>query len=60
MRLSAEGRDVVAQVTGAREQQQLTDIIRESRREAGETGPGADDTAGTGACVAGQQNPPSA
>lgn len=36
--LSAEGRDVVAQVTGAREQQQLTDIIRESRREAGELG----------------------
>ncbi|EFK2275891.1 conjugative transfer relaxase/helicase TraI [Escherichia coli] len=38
VRLSAEGRDVVAQVTGAREQQQLTDIIRESRREAGELG----------------------
>ncbi|WP_096859496.1 conjugative transfer relaxase/helicase TraI [Escherichia coli] len=36
--LSAEGRDVVAQVTGAREQQQLTDIIRESLREAGELG----------------------
>lgn len=38
VRLSAEGRDVVAQVTGIREQQQLTDIIRESRREAGELG----------------------
>ncbi|HDY0050620.1 TPA: conjugative transfer relaxase/helicase TraI [Escherichia coli] len=38
VRLSAEGRDVVAQVTGARELQQLTDIIRESRREAGELG----------------------
>lgn len=38
VRLSAEGRDVVAQVTGSREQQQLTDIIRESRREAGELG----------------------
>lgn len=38
VRLSAEGRDVVAQVTGAREQQQLTDIIRGSRREAGELG----------------------
>lgn len=38
VRLSSEGRDVVAQVTGAREQQQLTDIIRESRREAGELG----------------------
>ncbi|EKI3642788.1 conjugative transfer relaxase/helicase TraI [Escherichia coli] len=38
VRLSAEGRDVVAQVTGTREQQQLTDIIRESRREAGELG----------------------
>lgn len=36
--LSAEGRDVVAQVTGAREQQQLTVIIRESLREAGELG----------------------
>lgn len=38
VRLSAEGRDVVAQVTGTRELQQLTDIIRESRREAGELG----------------------
>lgn len=38
VRLSAEGRDVVARVTGSREQQQLTDIIRESRREAGELG----------------------
>ncbi|EFH6680714.1 conjugative transfer relaxase/helicase TraI [Escherichia coli] len=38
VRLSAEGRDVVAQLTGTREQQQLTDIIRESRREAGELG----------------------
>lgn len=38
VRLLAEGRDVVAQVTGTREQQQLTDIIRESRREAGELG----------------------
>ncbi|ENA9836458.1 conjugative transfer relaxase/helicase TraI [Escherichia coli] len=38
VRLSAEGQDVVAQVTGTREQQQLTDIIRESRREAGELG----------------------
>lgn len=38
VRLSAEGRDVVAQVTGAREQQQLTDVIRDARREAGELG----------------------
>ncbi|EFA3663845.1 conjugative transfer relaxase/helicase TraI [Escherichia coli] len=38
VRLSAEGRDVVAQVTGIREQQQLTDIIRDARREAGELG----------------------
>ncbi|EKK8547413.1 conjugative transfer relaxase/helicase TraI [Salmonella enterica] len=38
VRLSAEGRDVVAQVTGAREQQQLTEVIRETRREAGELG----------------------
>lgn len=38
VRLSAEGRDVVAQVTGTREQQQLTDIIRDARREAGELG----------------------
>ena len=38
VRLSSEGRDVVAQVTGAREQQQLTDIIRDARREAGELG----------------------
>ena len=38
VRLSAEGRDVVAQVTGAREQQQLTDVIRDTRREAGELG----------------------
>ncbi|EIG4935280.1 conjugative transfer relaxase/helicase TraI [Escherichia coli] len=38
VRLSAEGRDVVAQVTGALEQQQLTDIIRDARREAGELG----------------------
>ncbi|MGU0043686.1 hypothetical protein ACVXHA_17910 [Escherichia coli] len=29
---------MVAQVTGTQEQQQLTDIIRESRREAGELG----------------------
>ncbi|ECM2711819.1 conjugative transfer relaxase/helicase TraI [Salmonella enterica subsp. enterica serovar Typhimurium] len=36
VRLSAEGRDVVAQVTGSREQQQLTDAIRDARREAGE------------------------
>lgn len=36
--LSAEGRDVVAQVTGAREQQQLTEVIRDTRREAGELG----------------------
>lgn len=36
--LSAEGRDVVAQVTGAREQQQLTEVIREVRRDAGELG----------------------
>ncbi|MCQ1961880.1 conjugative transfer relaxase/helicase TraI [Escherichia coli] len=38
VRLSAEGRDVVAQVTGAREQQQLTDVIRDARREAGGLG----------------------
>ncbi|EMR3987131.1 conjugative transfer relaxase/helicase TraI [Escherichia coli] len=38
VRLSAEGQDVVAQVTGAREQQQLTDVIRDARREAGELG----------------------
>ncbi|EDW1164381.1 conjugative relaxase [Salmonella enterica subsp. enterica] len=38
VRLSAEGRDVVAQVTGAREQQQLTEAIRDTRREAGELG----------------------
>ncbi|EHU7932648.1 conjugative transfer relaxase/helicase TraI [Salmonella enterica] len=38
VRLSAEGRDVVAQVTGTREQQQLTEVIRDTRREAGELG----------------------
>ncbi|EEO0260659.1 conjugative transfer relaxase/helicase TraI [Salmonella enterica] len=38
VRLSAEGLDVVAQVTGSREQQQLTDAIRDARREAGELG----------------------
>ncbi|ECO1612715.1 TPA: conjugative transfer relaxase/helicase TraI [Klebsiella pneumoniae] len=38
VRLSAEGRDVVAQVTGAREQQQLTEVIRDIRRDAGELG----------------------
>ncbi|EIX5024923.1 conjugative transfer relaxase/helicase TraI [Salmonella enterica] len=38
VRLSTEGRDVVAQVTGSREQQQLTDAIRDARREAGELG----------------------
>lgn len=38
VRLSAEGRDVVAQVTGTREQQQLTEVIRNTRREAGELG----------------------
>ena len=38
VRLSGEGRDVVAQVTGAREQQQLTDVIRDARRDAGEIG----------------------
>ncbi|HBA6645069.1 TPA: conjugative transfer relaxase/helicase TraI [Escherichia coli] len=38
VRLSAEGQDVAAQVTGAREQQQLTDVIRDARREAGELG----------------------
>lgn len=38
VRLSAEGRDVVAQVTGAREQQQLTEVIRDIRRNAGELG----------------------
>ncbi|WP_201483648.1 conjugative transfer relaxase/helicase TraI, partial [Escherichia coli] len=38
VRLSAEGRDVVAQVTGSREQLQLTDAIRDVRREAGELG----------------------
>ncbi|EPN9704897.1 conjugative transfer relaxase/helicase TraI [Escherichia coli] len=36
--LSAEGRDVVAQVTGAREQQHLTEVIRDMRRDAGELG----------------------
>ncbi|EDL8432097.1 conjugal transfer protein TraI [Salmonella enterica subsp. diarizonae] len=36
--LSVEGRDVVAQVTGTREQQQLTEVIRDTRREAGELG----------------------
>lgn len=38
VRLSAEGRDVVAQVTGAREHQQLTEVIRDTRRDAGELG----------------------
>ncbi|MDI4576022.1 conjugative transfer relaxase/helicase TraI [Escherichia coli] len=38
VRLSAEGRDVVAQVTGAREQQHLTEVIRDMRRDAGELG----------------------
>ncbi|WP_338628758.1 conjugative transfer relaxase/helicase TraI [Enterobacter sp. JJBC] len=38
VRLSAEGRDVVAQVTGAREQQQLTEVIRDMRLDAGELG----------------------
>ncbi|HDC1791731.1 TPA: conjugative transfer relaxase/helicase TraI [Salmonella enterica] len=38
VRLSAEGRDVVAQVTGVREQQQLTEAIRDMRRDAGELG----------------------
>ncbi|HCL5279877.1 TPA: conjugative transfer relaxase/helicase TraI [Salmonella enterica] len=38
VRLSAEGLEVVAQVTGAREQQQLTEVIRDTRREAGELG----------------------
>ncbi|EJN4070457.1 conjugative transfer relaxase/helicase TraI [Salmonella enterica] len=38
VRLSAEGRDVVAQVTGTREQQQLTEVIRDTRREAGDLG----------------------
>lgn len=38
VRLSAEGRDVVAQVTGTREQQQLTEVIRDMRRDAGELG----------------------
>ncbi|EID9801290.1 conjugative transfer relaxase/helicase TraI [Salmonella enterica] len=38
VRLSAEGRDVVAQVTGSWDQQQLTDAIRDARREAGELG----------------------
>ncbi|HAF2548781.1 TPA: conjugative transfer relaxase/helicase TraI [Salmonella enterica] len=38
VRLSAEGRDVVAQVTGTREQQQLTEVIRDTRRDAGELG----------------------
>lgn len=38
VRLFAEGRDVVAQVTGAREQQQLTEVIRDMRRDAGELG----------------------
>ena len=40
VRLSAEGLDVVAQVTGAREQQQLTEVIRDIRRDAGELGRG--------------------
>jgi len=39
VRLAAEGRDVVAQVTGAREQQQLTEVIRDIRRDAGELAP---------------------
>ncbi|HDS6412223.1 TPA: conjugative transfer relaxase/helicase TraI [Klebsiella oxytoca] len=38
VRLSAEGRDVVTQVTGAREQQHLTEVIRDMRRDAGELG----------------------
>lgn len=38
VRLSAEGRDVVAQVTGTREQQQLTEAIRDMRRDVGELG----------------------
>ena len=38
VRLLAEGRDVVAQVTGARDQQQLTEVIRDMRRDAGELG----------------------
>ncbi|MBL5950208.1 conjugative transfer relaxase/helicase TraI [Enterobacter asburiae] len=38
VRLSAEGQDVVAQVSGAREQQQLTEVIRDRRRDAGELG----------------------
>lgn len=36
--LAVEGRDVVAQVTGAREQQQLTKVIRDTGREAGRLG----------------------
>lgn len=38
VQLSGEGRDVVAQVTGAREQYRLTEHIREARRDAGELG----------------------
>ncbi|MHC0026576.1 conjugative transfer relaxase/helicase TraI [Enterobacter vonholyi] len=38
VRLSAEGQNVVAQVTGVREQQQLTEVIRGRRRDAGELG----------------------
>ena len=38
VRLSAEGQNVVAQVAGAREQQQLTEVIRDRRRDAGELG----------------------
>ncbi|UAN18613.1 conjugative transfer relaxase/helicase TraI [Enterobacter asburiae] len=38
VRMSAEGQNVVAQVAGAREQQQLTEVIRDRRRDAGELG----------------------
>ncbi|MGT3244669.1 conjugative transfer relaxase/helicase TraI [Yersinia enterocolitica] len=38
VQLSGEGREVVAQVTGAREQHLLTEHIRAARRDAGELG----------------------
>lgn len=38
VRLSGEGREVVAQVTGTQEQRLLTDTIRRARRDAGELG----------------------
>ena len=38
VRLSAEGRDVIAQTAGVRERGELTDAIRDARRSAGELG----------------------